>query len=56
MGIVSVSCLIDTLPFATPLQDGSWDDVSGETFLRRLLAMPIQEAKWNVVSGRFHAP
>ena len=31
------------------VQDGAWDDVSGETFLRKLLTMPIQEAKWNVV-------
>lgn len=30
-------------------QDGAWDDVSGETFLRKLLTMPIQEAKYNVV-------
>jgi len=30
-------------------QDGAWDDVSGETFLRTLLTMPIQEAKYSVV-------
>jgi hypothetical protein len=29
-------------------RDGAWDDVSGETFIRKLLTMPIQEAKWNV--------
>lgn len=29
-------------------RDGAWDDVSGETFLRKLLTMPVQEAKWNV--------
>ncbi len=32
------------------LQEGTWDDVSGETFLRTLLAMPVQEAKYSVVS------
>lgn len=31
------------------LQEGTWDDVSGETFLRTLLAMPVQEAKYSVV-------
>jgi hypothetical protein len=26
------------------MQVGTWDDVSGETFLRQLLSMPIEEA------------
>eukprot|EP00775_Hariotina_reticulata_P005512 gene5512-5748_t len=26
---------------------GSWDEVSGEAFLRKLLSMPIEEAKYN---------
>jgi hypothetical protein len=25
---------------------GSWDDVSGEAFLRKLLSMPIEEASF----------
>ena len=32
------------------VQSGAWDDVSGETFLRKLLAMPIEHAKWTTVS------
>ncbi|WIA39874.1 hypothetical protein OEZ86_013318 [Tetradesmus obliquus] len=28
-------------------KDGSWDEISGEAFLRKLLAMPIEEAKYN---------
>ena len=35
----------------TPQQDGAWDDVSGETFLRTLLSMPTQGAKFDVVSS-----
>ena len=31
------------------VQDGAWDDVSGETFLRKLLSMPIEAAKWKTV-------
>lgn len=34
------------------LQDGSWDEISGEAFLRKLLAMPIEEAKYNTVRPR----
>jgi hypothetical protein len=33
-----------------PPQQGSWDEVSGEAFLRKLLSMPIEEAKYNTVS------
>ena len=33
------------------VQDGVWDDVSGETFLRTLLSMPTQGAKFDVVSA-----
>jgi hypothetical protein len=33
------------------LQDGSWDEISGEAFLRKLLSMPIEEAKYNTVSS-----
>jgi hypothetical protein len=32
-------------------QNGSWDEVSGEAFLRKLLSMPISEAKFNTVSS-----
>lgn len=39
----------DVLPLPV-LQSGSWDEVSGEAFLRKLLAMPIEEAKYNTVS------
>ncbi len=33
-------------PFIFPLgrQDGNWDDVSGDSFLRKLLSMPMEEA------------
>jgi hypothetical protein len=34
---------------ANCMQEGSWDDVCGETFLRTLLGMPVQEAKYSVV-------
>lgn len=27
-------------------RDGSWDDVSGETFLREMLMTPIEETRW----------
>lgn len=27
-------------------QEGRWEDVSGETFLRRLLSMPLEETRW----------
>jgi hypothetical protein len=42
------SSLLDDKPVLNS-QDGAWDDVSGESFIRKLLTMPIQEAKWNVV-------
>ena len=29
-------------------RDGNWEDVSGQTFLRKLLSMPIGEAKYDV--------
>jgi hypothetical protein len=32
-------------------QDGKWDDVSGETFLRRLLSLPVQGTRWGEHSG-----
>jgi len=32
-------------------RDGSWDDVSGETFLRGLLLTPIEETKWGKQVG-----
>ena len=35
------------------LQQGAWDDISGETFLRNLLAMPLDHAKWSTV-GPWH--
>jgi len=28
------------------VQDGNWDDVSGETFLRDMLMTPIEETRW----------
>jgi len=33
-------------------RDGNWDDVSGETFLRGLLAMPVEETNWGQQTGR----
>ena len=32
-----------------PMQNGPWEDVSGDTFLRTLLSMPIQGAKFDTV-------
>jgi hypothetical protein len=32
-----------------PRNSGNWDEVSGEAFLRRLLAMPIEEARYQTV-------
>ena len=32
-----------------PIQSGSWDDISGETFLRGLLSQSIQLAQYSVV-------
>lgn len=29
-------------------RDGAWEDVSGQTFLRKLLSMPIGEARYDV--------
>ena len=29
------------------VQEGRWEDVSGETFLRRLLSMPLEETRWS---------
>lgn len=29
------------------MQQGRWDDVSGETFLRTLLSMPVASAKYD---------
>lgn len=37
-------------------QNGSWDEVSGEAFLRKLLSMPISEAKFNTVSSLLSLP
>jgi len=39
------------VPNVNNVQDGVWDDVSGETFLRTLLSMPTQGAKFDVVSA-----
>jgi hypothetical protein len=36
-------------------KNGNWDDVSGETFLRKLLSMPIEEARYQNVRTRLHA-
>lgn len=33
-------------------RDGAWDDVSGTTFLRTLLALPVMDARYDV--GREH--
>lgn len=48
-----LSCVVDAHPpIHTHMhtQNGSWDEVSGEAFLRKLLSMPIEEAKFNTVS------
>eukprot|EP01026_Neomeris_dumetosa_P066956 TRINITY_DN650_c0_g1_i1.p3 TRINITY_DN650_c0_g1~~TRINITY_DN650_c0_g1_i1.p3 ORF type:complete len:222 (-),score=11.73 TRINITY_DN650_c0_g1_i1:413-1078(-) len=34
--------------------EGSWEDVSGETFLRKLLSMPIQPAKYQTVRNEMY--
>ncbi len=36
-------------------KNGNWDDVSGETFLRKLLSMPIEEARFKTVRVAAHA-
>lgn len=28
-------------------QEGHWEDVCGDTFLRKLLSMPVEETRWN---------
>ena len=33
------------------MQNGNWDDVSGETFLRELLATPTEETSWGSTVG-----
>ena len=38
------------------IQSGSWDDISGETFLRGLLSQSIQLAQYSVVRQFFHHP
>ena len=35
------------------IQSGSWDDISGETFLRGLLSQSIQLAQYSVVRQTF---
>jgi len=35
------------------MQQGSWDDISGETFLRGLLSRGIEVAQYSVVSPIF---
>ena len=37
---------------AEPGADGSFDDISGESFLRTLLSMPIERAQWGAVRPR----
>lgn len=34
-------------PCLPTLQEGHWEDVSGETFLRRLMSMPLEETRWS---------
>lgn len=36
----------DLIGVVVLVQDGNWDDVSGETFLRELLSTPIEETNW----------
>lgn len=43
---LQLPCCCPALPRA---QNGNWDEVSGEAFLRKLLSMPIEEAKFNTV-------
>ncbi|KAA6428869.1 MAG: hypothetical protein FRX49_00979 [Trebouxia sp. A1-2] len=33
-------------------RSGAWDDVSGETFLRKLLSMPTEHAKWTTIRSQ----
>lgn len=28
-------------------REGSWEDVSGDTFLRKLLSMPVEQTRWD---------
>ena len=41
---MSPHCSCDPRTPLGPSQVGSWDEISGETFLRTLLSMPIEEA------------
>jgi hypothetical protein len=40
-------CSLTSSARRLPAQEGSWDDVSGENFLRKLLSMPIEETRWD---------
>jgi hypothetical protein len=41
-------------PAVPAVQEGSWEDVSGDTFLRKLLSMPLEETRWDFY-GELHA-
>ena len=43
--------IVFRLCLANFLQNGNWDDVSGESFLRNLLAMPVGVAKVELVGA-----
>ena len=52
--MVRLSCIhphsiVFSARIISTVQDGAWDDVSGETFLRELLSMPIEHAGYNMV-------
>lgn len=34
------------------MQEGHWEDVCGDSFLRKLLSMPVEETRWNFYGGR----
>jgi hypothetical protein len=47
---VNVYSWLITFYKANPIpRNGSWDEVSGDAFLRKLLSMPVEEAKFNSV-------
>ena len=47
--IVKARSPADKVVWCMSWQNGAWDDVSGETFLRTLLSMPVQAAKFKTV-------
>jgi hypothetical protein len=48
--------LVPPLFFPCYVQQGSWDDVSGDNFLRKLLSMPVAQTRWDFSGKPFPPP